>query len=63
MQLSNLAQNTETSSNSSIDKTQSLPISNLEQDIYKPLLNKSNIGNKRRNDIKTIVEVEEIVSK
>lgn len=61
LQLTNFVQNTETSSNTSIDKTRSLLISNLAQD-SNPLLDKSKIGSKRRHNFKASVEVEEVVS-
>lgn len=62
LQSPNLVENIETSSVSSVDKTRSLPISNPEQNISKPLLNTSKIGSKRRNNIRASTEVEEIVS-
>lgn len=56
--LPNTVCNSQTSSNPCTD------ISNitLEQRDHKPLLDKSKIGSKRRNNIKASVEVEEIVS-
>jgi len=60
---SNLVQNIETSSNLCIDScTIPLSVPNSRQDIHKPLLDKSKIGSKRRNNIKALVEIEEIVS-
>jgi len=60
---SNLVQNIETSSNVCIDScTIPLSVPNSRQDIHKPLLDKSKIGSKRRNNIKASIEIEEIVS-
>jgi len=60
---SNLVQNIETSANLCIDScTIPMSVPNSRQDIHKPLLDKSKIGSKRRNNIKASVEIEEIVS-
>jgi len=56
-------QNIETSSNLCTDScTISLSAPNSRQNIHKPLLDKSKIESKRRNNIKASVEIEEIVS-
>lgn len=59
LQSSNSVQSFETSSNSSSDP---LSISNVEQNIAKPLLDKSKIGNKQRYNTKTSIEIENMVS-